>query len=415
MTQQNTGVEVESAGIKPWDPFSAALTSNPYPAYEMLRMQSPVYWDVMLHAWIVTKYEDVRHVLLDDSFKNNNLWHSVRILGEKLRKDYGPISRALKAVLFFQNGDEHRRNRLAMTRLMATMPLRELEPALREYVATLGTKLEAGNSFDAITEFAVPIPATVMSRLMSLPDEDAPLLIRLGADFTRSFDLISVALFDEINARTMTIFDHLIVRIKESLAQGDEKGLSIIYAHAAGEDEEEKLLNAAAMAYFTFMVGTETTTSLIGSCVRMLVSAPEVQARLRADYSLAERFVAEVNRLDSAVQRAFRIASKDCEIGGQQIRKDDRIFLLLGAANRDRDKFNAPNEFKFARNEGADLAFGIGKHLCLGANLARLEAKIAVQQLLHMDAIEPADGVPVWHLGRAIRRLSSLPVRFIRN
>lgn len=395
-----------------WDPFVEALIPNPFHAYDRLRTDNPVYWDSMLQAWMLTRYEDVRQVLLDDNFRTNNLSEAVRLISVKLRKDYTALCKAVEVVLFFRNGEEHLRDRRTLSRVMVNMPLGRLEPVIRDIAASLAANLEKRDEFDAYEDYAAWMPAFVMTRILGLRESDAAVFLELAINFTRVFDIIPTPLFITLNKNAEAIFDILSRRIEAALADGAETGLSIIYEGAAGEGEA-KLTEAAALAYFMFMVGTETTSSLISSCIRVLVNSPDLYARLRQDSSLTERFVAEVNRLESAVQRSFRLANRDCIIGGQKIHRDDRVFLLLGAANRDPAKFARPSELNLDRGDSENVAFGAGKHYCLGANLSRLEARIAVEQLLRMRPIGPSERPPEWYLGRAVRRVKSLPVRFV--
>jgi cytochrome P450 len=155
-----------------------------------------------------------------------------------------------------------------------------------------------------------------------------------------------------------------------------------------------------------------TTASLIAFAIDLLLASPEIYARARDDVSLAAAVAAEAGRLQSPVQRSLRIATEDRVVAGRSIERGQKIILLLGAANRDPDVFAEPDSASVPRNDDRDLVFGSGRHICLGMNLGRMEARIALTHLLGLPPLERDDAAPVWHPAVTIRRLASLPVRF---
>jgi Cytochrome P450 len=163
-------------------------------------------------------------------------------------------------------------------------------------------------------------------------------------------------------------------------------------------------------ALFTYRVGAETTTGMIGLIVRTLIQQPWLQQKIRESPSLGPAIVSEVLRLESNVQRLLRVTREARIIGGRTIQPGERLLLLLGAANRDPDAFVEPDILCLNRREAPDLVFGAGNHFCLGASLARLEGEVALTQILRLPPIVQA-GDEEWYSGRTIRRLIRLPVR----
>jgi len=280
---------------------------------------------------------------------------------------------------------------------------------IERFAALLASKLSTLSDYDVIAEFADPLPQYVMAHILGLPLSDAAVLNELLARLTLVFDPVTLQICDEANHKVGEAIELLETRIVEANANSVESGLSIIYGGTEGS-QTERLVEAAAIALFSFRVGSETTTGLIGLLVRALIQQPWLQQRTRENPTVGPVIVSEVLRLESNVQRLLRVSREARIIGGRKIQPGERLLLLLGAANRDPEAFVEPDTLCLNRREAPDLVFGAGNHFCLGASLARLEGEVALTQILRLPPIVQA-GVEEWYLGRSIRRLIRLPVR----
>lgn len=392
-----------------FNPFAPGLIAAPYDAYRELQNDDPVQWNPVIDAWIITRMTDVRTVMMDPAFEAISTAQIVETIAIRARRDYTSLLRFINAVLFYKDGEAHARDRRTLATVMNRVRLSELASLAGRMIRARMDTISRGESFDAIAVLADHYPQAIMALILGLPEEDVPTLSALLSDITLILDPATLSFYDRLKGKVDDTFALLGRRIKEAIARDDESGLSFIYQQAQGEGEE-KLAQAAATVLFMHRVGSETTIGLIGTLMRTFVDDPAVAATLRANPDMIDRFVSENLRLDSSVQRAGRVATEPREIGGVNIAKGDRVLLLVGAANRDPRVFPSSDETMLDEKRPADLAFGAGKHFCLGASLARMEGRVFMQAMLEMPPMERA-GTEQWYAGRTVRRLTSLPMR----
>jgi cytochrome P450 family 144 len=392
-----------------FDPFDRELVVAPYSQYHRLRSEDPVHWSPPIRAWVLTRMEDIRAVLNDSNFVALAPSKILADLARRAGRNYDPMVRVLDAALFFNEGARHRQDRKTISKIMNHTKLSQLEPVINDLASSLASKLSGLSEYDAIAEFADPLPQYVMAQILGLPVVDVLVLSELLAHLTLIFDTITLDVYDTVNRKVGTALDLLKSRIAEAAGSTEESGLSILYGGTSGP-ETQRLADAAATALFAYRVGSETTTGLIGLLIRTLIRQPRLRQMAREKPSLVPTIVSEVLRLESNVQRPVRIGREARVIGGKTIQPGERVMLLLGAANRDPAAFPEPDDLRVDRRALPDVAFGEGHHFCLGASLARLEGRIALEQFLRLPPIEQA-GHEKWYPGRAIRRLIRLPVR----
>ena len=392
-----------------FDPFDEGLISSPYPTYDRLRSEEPVHWCAPMRCWVLTRIEDIQAVLNDTNFMAFELSKIYAELARRAGRNYDATISVLDAMPFFQDGDRHRRDRRTIAKIMNRKGLSQLEPVIESFAASLSSKLLGRYEYDAIKEFADPLPQFVMAHILDLPMSDVPILSEVLADLTLLFDITRMDVINCVNRNVITALDLLKGRIVEAIDGSAETALSIIYEATSGS-ETERLANAAALTLFAYRVGAETTIGLVGFLIRTLIKKPALRRMVRENLALASTIVSEVLRLESNPQRSWRVARITRVIGGQTIAAGERLMLLLGAANRDPAAFAEPDTLSLVGRNVPDVAFGGGSHFCLGASLARLEGRIALEQFVQLPAVEPA-GEESWFPGRAIRRLTRLPVR----
>jgi cytochrome P450 len=408
LSERTANTAAEPAWRAVFDPFDPTLVAEPHGTYKRLRDDDPVHWSPPLQAWVLTRREDVRAILADDTFEALRTGSIVAELARRSGRNFNHIIDFLDNTLFFASGDKHKRDRRTAAAIINRIPLGRLEPALALLADKLCENLGERGSFDVVADFADPFPQLVMGHILGLSDADIVQLGRYMVEATLVFDPIDLKTFDKIEGCLGEALALLARRLKEAADRQDDSPLAFILEQAGGP---EHLAQAAALTLFLYRVGSETTIGLLGLAFRALLDDPALVARLRADPALIPRFVSEALRLESNVQRSVRVGREDRIVGGQLIRAGQRILLLLGSANRDPAVFPLPDDVSFEKRE-PDVAFGAGAHFCLGASLARLEGKIAVERFLALPPVERA-GQDEWYAGRAIRRLIGLPVRCV--
>ena len=394
----------------PFDPFASGYNEDPYPHYTRLRTAEPVYWDPLLRAWILTRMTEVTEVLTDETFHVFDIGKPISEMARLAGKDFRHLVRAVDAMTFLRNGDDHRAARRALGLAIARVPFRELEPMIEQMAGTLAADLSRRRGFDAARDFADVLPMRVMTHVLGLPESDGDLLREVGEDIVRTFDIVSLGVYQELDRKAEIALKHLCKRVEAALAAGRESGVTVLYEEGTSA-ADDKVMATAALILFANAVGSVTTSSLLGFAIDMLLERPDLYARARGDVSLAEDVVAEAGRLQSPVQRALRVATEDRVIGGKSIEKGQRLILFVGAANRDPETFSEPDAARVPRNEGRDLVFGAGRHVCLGMNLAKIESRVTLKHFLGLPFLE-RDGPSVFRPSVTIRRLASVPVKF---
>jgi cytochrome P450 len=394
----------------PFDPFARGLVADPYPHYERLRAAEPVYWDPLLRAWVLTRMAEVSEVLDDEGFLAYDIGEPIAEMGRLAGKDFSHLIRTIGAMTFFRNGDDHRAARRAVSRALLRVPFRDLEPMIDKLAAELVADLSRRRSFDAVKDFAAVLPSRVMAHIIGVPECDRRLLQEVGDDVTRALDIVSLGVYTDVDRKAEAALKHLSKRVEEAVASGQESGVTILYEEGAGAGED-KLMATAALIMFAFAVGSVTTSSLIAFAFDLLLAHPDIYKAARDDISLAAAVAAEAGRFQSPVQRSLRVATEDRLVGGKAIKRGQKLILLLGAANRDPAAFTEPESARVPRDDGRDLTFGSGRHICVGMNLARIESRVALTHFLSMPPLE-RDGPPVFRPAATIRQLASLPVRF---
>jgi cytochrome P450 len=403
----------ESLSKDLFDPFDPDLIAEPYARYHRLRSEDPVHWSPTLRVWILSRMEDIKSVLNDRNFEAVGAAKIISELARRAGRDYSALIRVLDATLFYKEGPVHQQTRRTISKIINRIPLGQIESIVDDIAASLSAELSGLSEYDAIAQFAQPLPHYVMAHILGLRKSDVLTLNELLTQLTLMFDGGTLDVYDNLNGKAGIALDLLQSRIAEAANSNAESGLRGIYNGASGS-ESDRLAHAAATALFTYRVGAETTMALIGFLIRALIERPWLRQTIRDNPAFAQTVVSEVLRLESMVQRALRVCAQTRVIGGKTIQAGDRVMLLLGSANRDPAAFAAPDELNIELQTRSDVAFGEGHHYCLGASLAQLEGRIALEHLVKLPPVERA-GDEKWYAGRSIRRLTYLPVRVVQN
>ncbi|CAM2155163.1 putative cytochrome P450 133B2 [Pararobbsia alpina] len=391
---------------------SPAFYQNPYPYYDQIRRAGALL-PVGPRAMIAAHY-NVIDALLRDRRMGKTYMQSVRArYGDAATGQ--PVFQALDRTFLMMNPPTHTRLR---TLLMKAFNARQVD-TLRELVhATtqeLIAPLRAKPTFDLISEFALPLPATIICRLLDIPYAEGAQYAEAASRLVSAFDLSpldppSLELANEA-ARSLETYFHRIVEQRRA-----RPGNDLISALLSVEDEGTTLSDDEIVSnvILLFIAGHETTTNVIGNTLVALFRNPERWAELQAQPSLLKAAMAECLRYDTPVQMTARTAFEDVEVEGATVPAGTVVFLLLGAGNRDAATFSDPDTLDFHRvNPLPSLSFGGGIHYCLGARLAMLEIETALESLIEaFPKMVPVDlDALVWQKRNNVRGVESLRVQ----
>ncbi|HEV7657343.1 MAG TPA: cytochrome P450 [Mycobacteriales bacterium] len=363
-----------------FDRFSAASTEDPYGLYAQAREEAPVWFAEAYGVWIVSRYADVRRVLLDpDRFSSAFEIRTPHRPGPGVLDILATGHREVPALLN-EDPPAHRRTRDLVAQTFGPRRIEALEPRVTEIVTELLDRLEPGQKGDLVTGLAAPLPLLVICELIGLPADDAP---RLRAWTQELAALTSFGVGPERQraaAHASVDFErYLAAAITDRRAAPRDDLLSDLIAVRA--DGLAPLTDPELISLLISLVfaGHETTANLIGTALVLLLRRPELWEEIGADPDLVTAVVEETLRMDAPVQGMFRRAVTDVELGGTTIPAGAQVFVLFAAANRDPAEFAEPDEFRPGRDRvERHLAFGRGIHFCLGAVLARTEARAAI-------------------------------------
>ncbi|MCU1639884.1 MAG: cytochrome [Nocardia sp.] len=394
-----------------FNPFSAEFRRDPYPMYRELRAHKPVH--KTLGMWVLTRHADVKTVLLDRTFSAGLIPQLVSEQAERLGQgDVARIERLGRKSLVFTDNPDHARLRGLVNRVFTAAAVAELRPVATDIAGKLMTSARAAGGMDVIADFAGPLPVSVLCEWMALPEE---LRERVGPwthdiRFLLEPGLMKAADF----ARVREVVEEFAAALDEVLVQrrrhpGSDLISRLLAARTAGGDvlSDEELVFVCLMC---FVAGNETTKSLIGNGTLALLRHPAQAARLRSAPGAAKAVVMEALRYDSPLQLTKRLATRDVEIGDRIIRTGDQVLVCLGAANRDPEIFERPDEFDLTRDSSDHLAFGHGMHGCLGGQLAELVAEVAFAHLGTVEFEPLADEFDWQEHSFIVRGLKNLPV-----
>ncbi len=383
MTEDSANSPIELTLLDP------EIQRCPYPAYETLRNEAPVYRDPVKGFYVVTRYEDVRRVVLETETFSSSLK-----AGKNLHPERNARIRALYEAKGWVPGPTlsgraepaHRELRAVMDEPFRPARIRSLDPYLKETVDTLFAALLPAGECDWVRQFAIPLPLTVICHEMGANPDDIwrikgwvdAWITRIGAMQTEDEELWSVEMEIEAQHYFQPIFDRL--RREPDGTFLSHIVNSIIPEWGRGLNENE--LHAEMMAD-TFAAGAETTASAIASGMRLLIENPEIWKRLKSDPEKHVRpFVEEIVRLESPTQGLMRVTAKDVTLHGVTIPAGSLVNARFAAANRDERQFECPEEVDLERrNAATHMAFGAGTHHCMGAPLARRELFITFMEV----------------------------------
>jgi cytochrome P450 len=387
------------------DEFRAAT----HETFARMRAEDPVCRQPAVDGkrmlWFVSGYNDVVSVLLDDErFVRDP---TLALAADKLT-GYDKGAEVFKFVdthMLNREGDEHRRLRRLVSRTFTPRMVERLRPRIQEIADALLDVVKSRGEMDLVEEFAFPLPITVIAELLGIPVADR--------DRFREWSnaIVSRALIrddmDTFRDQMEEFVDYLqrLFALRRG-TPGDDLITALLRVEETGDRLSEPELSSTVA--LLIIAGHETTVSLIGNAVLVLLEHPEQRVRLEREAALLGPAIEELVRYEGPVERALhRWASEDVVLGGKTIPRGDGVIAILGSANRDPVRFARPDELDLTRRDNQHVGFGRGSHYCLGAPLARLEAEVALSTLLRR--------LPGLRLRVSVRALRWRPVPLFRS
>jgi len=394
-------------------PSDPAVLADPFGVYRRLRDEDPAHWSPRLKAWVLTRYEDVKRVCLDTAgMSSDRLRPFFATLPSAEAARMGELIRILTLWMVFRDPPEHTRLRRLASRVFHVRSIHALRPNVEALTQWLLERIGERASFDFIAEFAGPLPALVIMDMLGVPRADLPRLKRLSDEMALFIGSARAAAdkYERAEAATHEMADLFRSLIKERRASRRADLLSdLVHLEEDGDRLTEDEL--VAMCVLLLFAGHETTTHHIANGLAALMRFPAEMEKLRRNPALAPAAVEELLRYDGPVQMIQRIALDEVEVGGVAIPKGSFVVLCPGAANRDPAVFAHPDRLDVARAPKNHVAFGNGAHFCIGAPLARAEARVAVGALVRrLPNLRVTTRRPRWRPSFTLRGLAELPL-----
>jgi cytochrome P450 len=394
-----------------FDPLKPEFISDPYPHYARLRTVDPVHLTGQ-GSFVASRHAEVNLVLRDKRFGKNYVERTIRRYGPKIMDE--PIFRSMSHWMLQQDPPDHTRLRGLVVKAFTARRVEDMRPRIQDVVDQTLDRIIPDGHMDLIEDFAFRLPVTIICDMLGIPEDHREAFYKGSRDGGRVLDPVLLTP-DEIkqsnaaNAMAQMYFHQLFELRRRS--PGDDLTTQLVQA----EEDGSKLTNEELTAniILLFGAGHETTVNLIGNGLLALFRNPDQLALLRANPSLITNAIEEFLRYDSSVQMTGRVALDDIDdLGGKRIPKGESVLCLLGSANRDPAVYpDRPDQLDITRPNVKPMSFGGGIHFCLGAQLARIEAEIAIATLLRRLPelrLDDADN-PQWRPTFVLRGLKRLP------
>ncbi|MFF5301422.1 cytochrome P450 [Streptomyces sp. NPDC013161] len=385
--------------------FGEEFRRDPHQVYAMLRKSGPVH-RVRLPApdehhvtWLIVGYEEARSALTDPRLAKDGGKIGVTFLDEELIGRY----------LLTTDPPDHTRLRGLISRSFTMRRVEELRPRVQRITDDLLDAMLPSGRADLVEALSYPLPITVISELLGVPELDRAEFRKLSTEAVAPTS--SGAEYDAF----VRLAEYLGDLIEDKRCAGPSGDLLSDLIRTTAEDGDRlSPQELRGMAFILLIAGHETTVNLLTSGIHALLTHPDQLAALRADMTLLDGAIEEMLRYEGPVENGtFRFAAEPLEIAGTRVERGDPVMVGLTAADRDGVRFPAPDRFDIRRDTRGHLAFGHGIHYCLGAPLARLEARTAIRTLLERAPALTLDGPPGdWLPGMLMRGMRALPVRW---
>jgi cytochrome P450 len=403
---------VQAATSAPlFDPLSPGFIRDPYPHYARLRSSDPVH--VNAHgAFVLSRHAEASLVMRDKRFGKDYVERQIRRYGPRIMEE--PVFRSMSHWMLQQDPPDHTRLRGLVVKAFTARRVEDMRPRIQQVVDQTIDAVIAQGRMDLIEDFAFRLPVTIICDMLGIPEDHREVFYNSSRDGGRLLDPVPLtpAEIEKGNAGNMMAqmyFQQLFELRRKT--PGDDLITQLLQAEEDGSKLTTEELTANIILLFG--AGHETTVNLIGNGLLALHRNPDQLALLKSNPALVTNAIEEFLRYDSSVQMTGRVALEDIEdIGGKKIPKGESVLCLLGSANHDEAVYpDRPDRLDITRPNVRPLSFGGGIHFCLGAQLARIEAEVAISTLLRrLPELKLDDAEnPHWRPTFVLRGLKELP------
>lgn len=397
-----------------------AMVQNPYPSYTYLRDYEPVRWNTMFNCFMLSKYDDVNMVFSDHRRFSSDVWANVpERLGFNGDDETSQYLRQIVPFLAYNlqgmDPPSHTRQRALMTKTFTPRMIESFRPTVQKLVNELIDQRIATGTMDVVADLAYPLPSNVILDLLNIPRSGRP-YIKASSEAINEFVATLLFYGPQVWPRLAGIFTDVKMYLHSLIEErrqhpGEDLLTKMVHAEENGDILSEDEIIIATN--FLLFAGHETTANLIGVGLYYLLQNPEQLEQLRTNPTKISAAVEELLRYVSPVHTLARTTLQDVTIRGVDIPKDHSVYVLIGAANRDSEKFPDPDRLDINRPPTRSLGFGYGIHYCIGAALARLESQVAFETILQrLPNLRLTDETPQFRPNYNLRGLVSLPVAF---
>jgi cytochrome P450 len=358
-----------------FDPYDVDINANPYPNYERLREEAPAYYNERYDFWALSRHEDVYQGLLNWQTFSNTRSDILDIIKAGFELPPG--------VLLFEDPPTHTMHRGLMSRVFTPRRMAALEDQVREFCVRCLDPLVGSGGFDIIAELGTVMPMRVIGMLLGIPEQDqVAVRNKTDADLrTRPGQPMEVK--EEQVANGDMFAEYVEWRAKHP---SDDLMTQLLNAEFEDEHGETRTLTRQEVLTYTAVIagaGNETTGRLIGWLAKVLAEHPDQRRAVVEDRSLIPNVIDETLRFEPTGHATARYVMRDVEYHGTTIPAGSPILLIVASANRDPRRYENPDVYDISRTDIQHLTFGYGLHYCLGANLARLEGRVALDEFLN--------------------------------
>lgn len=392
-----------------FDPYDYAFQEDPYPVYARLRAEEPLHHDARHDLWVLTRHADVQHAVRTEGVYSNAMGVSLD------RSAWGPHAHRTMSFLAMDPPRQTRLRSLVSTGFTPRR-VRALEPRIRALTEQHLDRAMARGTFDWMADFAGRLPMDVISELMGVPEADRDEIRRLADLVVHREEGVHDVPPAGVEAALTLVGYYADMLAERRRCPTEDLTSALLAARLVERPEGDRMTDEEIIAFLFLMVvaGNETTTKLLGNAVFHLARHPEQLAEVFADPALIEPWIEETLRFDNSTQMLARHLLADVELHGAVAPAGSKLLLVLGSANRDERVFTDPDRYDVHRDRaelGRLVSFGGGRHFCLGASLARLEARVALGELVRRAGdvrVHHAEAVRVHSTN--VRGFARLPV-----
>jgi hypothetical protein len=367
------------------DDLVVGAVQNPFPLYDQLRETGTgAHWSELLNGWVFGRYNDIRHMGAEHgTFSSETFFDTAPSIHDRSDPEHRRFIAVSSQQFMFYDPPHHTRIRSLFRKAFTRMSVEKWRPAVEAITDDLLGQFEPGQELDIMPRLAADLPVAVIAAILGVPRDRWGQLRAWSDAFGKTLDPgVTGELRDRSIHTSLEMMDYLDDLLQQRAAQPRDDLISVIATTPTADGTVLERRSAIAQVTLLLAAGNETTTTLIGNGMSIMIEHPWLKERLRAEPTLMPTAVEEMLRYDPPFHLDLRKAAKDTELGGQRIRAGQVCYHLLAAANRDPRRFPDPLTFDLNRTETRHLSFSHGIHFCLGASLARLEGQVAFGKIL---------------------------------